>query len=477
MPTPESYLINYSHFTFSELNANRADLMIIETGLTGSYPVDLTSGQLNNLATLGHTVVGYVNMCVTDHQRTGWQDHWVNYTDSSEKDVGEVSVTAPDWLKNNRGTVDFDPEHYGYDGYIVDFKNENWQLKVIDQATTIVEFGYHGVILDDVLQYYWAGYFDRAPDDFDSSWADAMIDFVIRVSAAVHEIDPDAYVVLNSGLNIGEDGNYGPASAVWNDFLDSFDAMLFENQYANEIDPVEANTQDALSDALDRFPGKTILSTEDPDNEISFADYLSFCAARGILPYIPASYAYDGIETAPIMGTSGNDHLRANGSGQIIAGLIGHDQIMGGRQGDWLFGHQGNDILHGNGGDDQVFGGVGNDVIRGGLGTDILFGGNGFDRIFGGNDDDVLVGGAHMDILRGGSGADVFEFHAGDSGARIMDFEQGSDQLSIFSGAASLADIDQSMTARGVRLSFDGLWVEIHDLSVGDLTTSDAIFG
>ena len=99
------------------------------------------------------------------------------------------------------------------------------------------------------------------------------------------------------------------------------------------------------------------------------------------------------IETSPIQGTAGNDHMvgYVDSDGTQIDGTDGeHDVILG---------YGGNDKIFAGAGNDDVFGGTGDDFIRAEAGNDTLDGGAG---------NDVLDGGAGVDTMSGGDGNDIY---------------------------------------------------------------------
>lgn len=164
----------------------------------------------------------------------------------------------------------------------------------------------------------------------------------------------------------------------------------------------------------------------------------------------------------------------------LIAVGGGDDTVFAGYGADTVFGGDGADVLIGSGSYAVPFGGSfypppgtdrslldGPDFLAGGAGNDFLYGGAGNDTLLGGEGNDQLAGGDGADLLSGGPGADVFyvgqvalprqslaepgrtaggppftgeffpDFSSPGSGvgagARdvILDFEQGSDLLSI----------------------------------------------
>ena len=125
-----------------------------------------------------------------------------------------------------------------------------------------------------------------------------------------------------------------------------------------------------------------------------------------------------------LTGSSGNDELQGYGGNDTLSGGAGHDLIGGGNGNDRLDGGDGNDVLQGQ---------DGNDILLGGAGADNLSGGAGDDSLDGGLGNDTIAGGTGADLLTGGAGADQFVFHAGDSGATVLDFVHGVDKIDLTS--------------------------------------------
>jgi len=110
-----------------------------------------------------------------------------------------------------------------------------------------------------------------------------------------------------------------------------------------------------------------------------------------------------------IIGTEGND---------IIKALAGND---------WVTGEAGDDVLVGGAGDDDLDGGTGSDILSGGSGWDTLFADRGYsypgnDLLAGGADGDNLNASISNDLLIGGTGNDDV---IGDDGNDVMLFNRG----------------------------------------------------
>ncbi|BCG75459.1 hypothetical protein MesoLj113a_66170 [Mesorhizobium sp. 113-1-2] len=121
-------------------------------------------------------------------------------------------------------------------------------------------------------------------------------------------------------------------------------------------------------------------------------------------------------------------------NGAIINGTSGDDTLTGTIDVDAIFGLAGNDTLSGLAGNDLLDGGDGNDMLNGGSGSDVLVGGLG---------NDVLQDGSGNDSLYGGDGNDSLNLtYSGPSGvslAQIADAGAGDDNITLNSGAASIA--------------------------------------
>ena len=115
------------------------------------------------------------------------------------------------------------------------------------------------------------------------------------------------------------------------------------------------------------------------------------------------------------MKLDGFENFYARGSNAVmnITGTEGSNQIATGTGNDYVQGKGGNDRIYGNHGNDFLSGDSGHDYISGGIGDDELVGGTGYDR------------------LRGGLGADKFRLLTGYGYDRILDFQDGEDQLQV----------------------------------------------
>ncbi len=174
------------------------------------------------------------------------------------------------------------------------------------------------------------------------------------------------------------------------------------------------------------------------------------------------------------------------GAADVLNGGFGNDRLFGGNGDDRLYGGEGGDFLAGGNGEDMLIGGDDRDLLRGNSGHDYLQGGQGLDTLFGGYGNDTLEGGKGRDtlygqqgrdVLIGGAKADVFVFDTKAYRDRILDFEDGSDLLSLV--GFSFDDLHFAARANGedTLITVDGLKVRIYleNVTVAELDSSDFI--
>lgn len=159
-------------------------------------------------------------------------------------------------------------------------------------------------------------------------------------------------------------------------------------------------------------------------------------SARGT----PREVVYVGDGSAHFVGDNADQILFAGHSGGRILARGGHDRLQGGAGDDVLLGGAGNDVLYAYGGQDRLLGGAGDDLLVGGnTGTGhVLLGGDGRDQ---------LTSQTEGDILRGGAGGDFFDLHGSGTRARggdgddaftiIQTVGDGHEALRIWGGAGT----------------------------------------
>ncbi|MDJ0820527.1 MAG: endo alpha-1,4 polygalactosaminidase [Paracoccaceae bacterium] len=406
MPVISEFIFNLANPDFDTLAPRTGDLVIIETGSDSRFGQTLTTTQVAALQDQGRTVIGYLNVAVTDHARLYWEpdpgDDWVAEIDPGNPDVGPVNPGAPDWLVNNHGfATDGGTTTFGY---IVDYTDPDWQARVIAEAVHLVTpvaqggLGYDGVFLDDVGRYFDAAENDTSYDPQQA--ARDMIDFVNAIAAAVRAVSPDAYIAINGGAYIGWDSGE-PTSADTLAFFDNVDALLLENQFGEAW-------VDVLNNATHWAGGQDFLAIEHSGHSIP-ADFAAWARDNGVVPYVVADDDYDDVPPiTPGQGSAGPDLITGGDGPNWLDGLDGNDRITGLGGDDELFGRKGSDTLTGGNGADTLLGGFGADELFGNNGQDWLDGGPNNDRLFGSNSNDTVIGGNGRDTAYLGNGDDRF---------------------------------------------------------------------
>lgn len=118
---------------------------------------------------------------------------------------------------------------------------------------------------------------------------------------------------------------------------------------------------------------------------LSQGDTLGACPPGAFLP--------------PVIGTGGNDNVKAGNGNVVVNAGGGDDTIKGGNGAQKLNGGDGNDTIVGGNGNQRLSGGTGDDKITAGKGHNVIYGGDGNDTIF-----------AHQgtsDYVDGGPGVDT----------------------------------------------------------------------
>jgi uncharacterized protein (TIGR01370 family) len=406
MPAISSYALQYLNVNFASVSSSFFDLFITEGAplpKSGSLPA-ITDAQVAALRAQGRTVVGYVNVSVTDDNRGYWNPAWTN----NGLDTGTPVSGAPSWLIGQPANTF---------GRIANFNDAGWQTIVINQAKALVQRGYDGVFLDDVGRY-----FDLGNDPASRQvLANQMANFVALIASEIRMINPNAYVVTNADpyltTNVTPDSAGAAARAA---YLQAVDAHLLENNNAAAI----AQTQNSL-------PGEQLLFLFSNGNP---AISLAQAWALGV-PYYPPSANYDALGSVVGRQTAGDDTIVGGSGPNFLQGLAGNDVLSGGDGNDVLSGGAGNDTLIAGAGANELYGGTGNDifVVQNRSDTIVEYLGEGIDEVqttagvydlnvsanlenltfTGGSASFVGIGNAADNLITGGSGTNIISAGAG----------------------------------------------------------------
>jgi uncharacterized protein (TIGR01370 family) len=407
-----SYMLQYGSVDYTALLNSPYDLIITEAAplpLPGSVP-QLTAAQVLALQAQGRTVVGYVNVAVTDQFRSYWNPAWT--VDGT--DTGTLTASAPAWLVGQPANAF---------GRIANYSNLDWQAIVIAQAKDLINRGYDGIFLDDVAVYFALGTNEATR----RTLATQMANFVARIATEIRAINPNAYIVANSDPYLPGNVTLDAAGdSARQAFLQAVDAHLLENTDA-----------DAIRIAETSLAGETILLLFSNGNpSISLTEAWQ----RGI-PYYSPTEAYNALGSFVGPGTDGNDVITGGDGPNFLRGFAGIDTINGGGARDFIFGEEGNDTLNGDSGIDYIVGGTGNDTINGGADADEIYGQDGDDVLTGGStfDTDIIVGGNGNDTIYGNSALGDYDWLYGNLGDDIFYVDTPADL--VFEQAGEGIDI------------------------------------
>lgn len=266
--------------------------------------------------------------------------------------------------------------------------------------------------------------------------------------------DLDGNVVFNSGSDFEEIiAAIRPANAFNNDSYPSDNPdVIDENRSDNKgpepeaiaIGEVDGKTLAFIG--LERDGGIVIYDISNPADS-QFVDYIDSSAyghsSPEVIKFIPASESETGnAQIAVAYEISGTTALYDIAFGKAILGSNKSDDILGTIGDDGIRAGNGKDIVNGLGGDDE---------IKGENGNDVLFGGAGNDKIIGGNGADIIDGGIGDDLLIGCNGPDTFVFALGAGNDTIQGFGQ-ADVIDLSMTGLSFGDLVISDVEPGLAL-------------------------
>ncbi|MEX0280595.1 MAG: calcium-binding protein [Arenibacterium sp.] len=192
--------------------------------------------------------------------------------------------------------------------------------------------------------------------------------------------------------------------------------------------------------------------------------------------YDPSTVIFDAVSgnvTPPVDGpTTGDDFLVGTSGDDKIKALAGDDLINGKGGDDILIGDGGDDVINGGNGKDRLLGRAGGDDLKGGKGKDKLSGGGGNDDLGGGKGNDTLIAGKGVDTLTGNGGNDRFVFTKKDGDNIVTDFQIGKDKIKI-QGTESTADLTFTNVSDGVLIEAGQLDILIQNQNAAQMNDAD----
>jgi len=322
-------------YTAAGLAASAFDMLVINPAKSSVTNVPdsetlWTQGDLNQIKAAGKVAIGYLDLAKVNDYTGEWDPAWTTNHLAS----GTPTPSAPSWLE---GT---DPNYPN--ARLVDFTAAGWLTVLEARVKTMIDQGFQGVFLDDVVQYFARG---TAHGDV-AAEARAMRDLVVTLRgyantyiagkggnpAAFEFIVNGAPYILSDGTSDGSTDNTSQDAA----YLHAINAFLAENYFSQ-------GSTAAIQKATDVFgsQGIVLLSADTGQSTQSSQDLVMENAVNAdFLPYTTPATTYDSFGPAFVPGFGSNLTL-------------GNDVLSGG---------SGNDILNGGRGDDTLDGGSGIDT-------------------------------------------------------------------------------------------------------------------
>ena len=322
------------------------DLLIINPAETVDTN-EINSEELWSSATVdaiesgGKLLVAYLNLAKINDFTNYWDPLWTD----THRAEGTLADDAPCFLSGD------DP---GFSHTrLVNFWETEWRDLMLARVEEIVDHGFSGLFLDDVLEYY------VRRGDTDAGRAQAareMRDLVIEIAEAARDLveersgseAADRFVIIVNGApflidDTSFDGS-APQTELNDRFYASIDAFLAENYFSQDLGyAIDQAVEDYGARGIALLSVDTDIATEQQRIQIEQS-----ASAAGFLPEVVPDFEY-GTDSARFVVGFGDQPAPGN------------DLLEGGDGNDALFGQDGADILRGGSGDDLIDGGAGSD--------------------------------------------------------------------------------------------------------------------
>lgn len=406
---------------FNDFNNRSFKLGVVDADESG-----LTRDQLSQLNTAGKQVFAYISAGEAETFRTYYTDnHW--------------GTTPPDFF------VEVNPR-WGT-SYRVKFWDNDWQQVVIDRMTNLIQTGYKGAYFDVVDVYNVPAVRAAfAAENPGGNIREAMVDFIVRLSATAKALNPDFQIMTQNAVGLLNTVDIGSLTQPLSPnvrYLNAIDGVGKESTFTyGDTYPISWGPWDAkyVENAVNA--GKYVIGLEYPtlgNNGAINAAYNGALAA-GYIPYL-ANELHDGqftnysknYQTLGSISATQLNQITQDSTLTPLIGSAGADVLIGNQWGDSILGHAGNDvayglegddIIKGMDGDDKLLGWYGNDTIEGGNGVDSIYGDFGADSLDGGAGNDYIFGWSENDTIIGGDGNDAIW---GDAGNDSVNAGTGND--------------------------------------------------
>jgi uncharacterized protein (TIGR01370 family) len=407
-------------YSFDALRTADHDLIVVnpaKSAITGALNSEQlwTTAEVDGIEAGGKSLVAYLNVAKINDFTNYWNAAWTKGGGADDP----VAADAPAFLAG---------EDAGFDHTrLVNFWEDGWRDLLATRIATIVDQGFSGIFLDDVLEYFIrrgdsAGEIAQAAREM----RDLVIDLVATarslVAARSGSAAADSFLIVINGApfliqDTTADGS--AADAVKNAaFYDSLDGFLAENYFSQDLGY-------AVDQAVAEYGARGIALLSVDTDVVTEEQRIGIERAAVDAGFLP--------EVVPDADFSGTTARFQPGFGDVAS--PGDDRLDGGRGNDVIDGGAGTDTaayesistgpvtvdLRLSGAQDTGAGGIDTlvgienlvgsafgDTLTGNDLANYLGGGAGADTLAGGAGDDLLDGGTGADTMRGGAGNDAF---------------------------------------------------------------------
>lgn len=242
--------------SFQSLSALDFHAAILDNDNTG-----LNASQAQALGDQGKVLFAYISI----GEAESYRDYWVDGNWSQNKPSFVLS-SNPEWPDN----------------YSVKFWDPGWQAIVYSRIDAVIAAGYDGMYLD-VLDCYDRAQVQNAytgPGDV----RQAMLDFVLELSAHVKAINPDFKVIPQNALELlALNDNPSVPNTV---YLNAIDGVGVEDLWYNnnQVSGWTSGDLDLLVNAVNA--DKFVLATAYPTQDAKQETYVNNAIAKGFIPFV-----------------------------------------------------------------------------------------------------------------------------------------------------------------------------------------------
>lgn len=290
-----------------------------------------TPSEVAEVKSNGKLAYGYLNVSKINTFNLHWDEVWLDSSGTPHQD-------SP-WLQAKDSAFE--------NTWLVNFWEPQWQDILENRLSRLIEQGFDGVFLDDVLEY-----FSRRGSVTDDIYQAAreMRDLIVNLHSfaeqKISEInqvtgsdrDPNAFrFIANGAPYLISDANNGTSEGYSSQdlaYFDSVDAVLAENYVS--LSAVNSSYQTFIDFLKSEFLSRdvVVLSLDgDQVTEQQRIETMKSAIGHGFLPFATENQSYDTLSAPLTVGFGeviepGNDHLEGGLGSDMLIGGAGDDTLQ-----------------------------------------------------------------------------------------------------------------------------------------------------